>query len=236
MSPNHLSRPFTPDERRQLEQLLTDSPSAAKRFNTGLENALVAWAVSMLVIMVVWLCVVWLARRAMAWEIGWHSPYALWMVLILLASTAAWAIVSSVRWMKGWKDYRPELKADLDGGQVMEERYRFTAAKRFQEPEHGGLLYCFHTDDDRVFVLYDSESQDLGAADGNPLESSFQASSELCLVRALRTGFVLITQFSGTPLEVGVPSELNLPPKNWPQPETYCDIPWGELETRLSAA
>ncbi len=234
MPTNTTARPITAQESHRLAQMLRESPNAGKRFKLGLENALVGWATSMLAIMVVWQCAAWLAKRTTAWEIGWYSPYALGIFVVSLILTAGWTSVSSIRWIQGWKDWRPELQADMDGGHVVEERYRFVGAKRFEEPEHRGLMYCLHTEDDRVFVLFDGESQQLGVTQGNPLDSSFRPCSDLCLVRAPKSRFVLDTQFSGTPLEVGVSLELTAAPKDWPESEAYCDIPWGELESRLS--
>ena len=85
------------------------------------------------------------------------------------------------------------------------ECYVFTAAKRFQEQEHGGLICFMRTADDKVFTRFDAESQDLGVSEQNPLTSSFRPMSELVMVRARNTGFVIGTTLSGVPLEPGDP-------------------------------
>jgi hypothetical protein len=66
------------------------------------------------------------------------------------------------------------------------------------------------------------------------LKSDFDPRSELLIVRAPKTGFVISKQFPGASLDVGDPHELVIEPKLWPETEAYCDIPWDELERRLS--
>jgi hypothetical protein len=125
------------------------------------------------------------------------------------------------------------LVADISGAQVAEEHYVLTAAKRFQEPEHGGLIYFLRTAEDKVLTLYDHESQDLGVQGGEPLKSSFRPKTELVMVRAPQTALVIDKAFSGEVLEAGDPIVLVVPPNEWPETESYCDIPWTELEARL---
>jgi len=141
--------------------------------------------------------------------------------------------VSSARWVKHWRD-REDYRADLQGGQVVEESYEFTAAKRFQEPEHGGLMYFLRTTDDKVFVLFDYESQDFGAQGEDPLKSKFQPCTELLVARTPKTGVVLNQRFSGALLDAGDPYELSIPPQSWPESETYCKFRWDELEKCLT--
>jgi len=76
--------------------------------------------------------------------------------------------------------------------------------------------------------------QDLGAQGGDPLSSGFQPMTNLLMVRAPRTQWVLDKRFSGRPLDCGPPLPLTLDPRFWPESEEYCEIPWGELRARLS--
>jgi hypothetical protein len=66
---------------------------------------------------------------------------------------AAYAIGSSVLWVKRWKDHRPALISDLADPQVIEEHYAFDAIQRFQEPERGGLIDSLRTVGGRVLTL-----------------------------------------------------------------------------------
>lgn len=227
---------MSPKEREFLESSLERAPGLAKRWASGFGNALVLWAVSSLVMVLAWKIVAWLIRLASGLDFGPKSPFAIWFVIVVAPLCAVYAAISSIRWVRRWADPRPLLKADLDRGEVLEERNRFTAVKRFQEQEHGGLIYFFLTDDNKVFVRFDHESQDLGVQDKEPLSSSFQVRSELLLIRAPNTRYIIEEQASGEALGAMAPLDLTEAPQRWPKQEEYCDISWGELEKRFSAA
>jgi hypothetical protein len=234
--PSHtIQRPVTEAEQAFLRETLARAPTAIRRWKRGVENALVLWAVSLLAIFIAWLALAWLARKLLDVDFGLHSSAALWVPGIAIPLTAVYAMVSSVRWIAGWQDYRPLLQADIDEAQVAEEHYAFTEAKRFQEPEHGGLVYFFRTADNKVFTLFDHESQDLALQGGDPLKSSFVPKSALVMVKAPRADWVISKRFSGELLDAGDPVELDLDPKDWPESECYCEIPWAELEARARA-
>jgi len=232
--PQHtLQRVASQDEQSFLRDRLASAPTTARRWRQGAENALVLWAVSLLGFVVVWLATAWLARKTASVDYGLHSPAAPWLLGIATPLCAAYAIGSSVLWVKRWKDYRPAIAADIAAAQVVEEHYAFDAVRRFQEPEHGGLIYFLHTVDGRVLTLYDHESQELGVQGSEPLNSSFKPMSKLVMVRAPQTGWVISTVFSGEPLEAGEPIELTASPEQWPVTEAYCSIPWAQLKSLL---
>ena len=220
-------------ERETIRQRLKSIPGTAARWRRGAENVLVTWAVLLLLFILGWQIIAWLVRKTVSVEIGWHAAETIWTVASATLGCALYAIISSVRWVKKWPDPRKDYQADLECGQVIEEFYQFTAAKLFQEPEHGGLIYFLRTINDKVFVLYDYESQNLGAEGDEPLNSKFQARAELLVVRAPKSGEVIDRQGSGTALEAGEPHELKVGPRAWPEDETYSKIPWEELEKRL---
>jgi hypothetical protein len=112
----------------------------------------------------------------------------------------------------------------------------FKEAKRFQEPEHGGLIYFLRSTENEVFTVYDHESQTLGVDDKDPLLSSYRPQADLLVVRAPGSGFVLKSQSSGAELSVGPPLELTVKPAEWPEAECLCPIPWEQLEQRLGSA
>lgn len=227
-------RPMSESEREFLSHILKEAKSSVTRWLRGSENALVTWAVLMLLFVLVWTLITWAARAILHVQIGWDSPASLWAVALGALACATYAVVSSVRWVKAWRDIRPEIRADLKEGQVIEESYEFSAAKRFQEPEHGGLFYFLRTIDDKVMVVYDQESQDLGVQGEDPLRSKFQPCKELLIIRAPKTKYVLSKQFSGAVLDAGDPRELSLSPELWPESETFCKFRWDDLEDRLS--
>ncbi|MES1264651.1 MAG: hypothetical protein ABUU24_03245, partial [Variovorax sp.] len=231
-----IQRQATPAELELLANVLRNSATAVRRWKQGVENALVLWAASLLGVVVIWLAAAWVARKVVNAEFGLSSPAAVWLVAVVAPLCGIYAAVSSVRWVRGWKDYRPLLRADIEGAKVQEEHYVFTEAKRFQEPEHGGLIYFLRTTEGKVLTLFDHESQDLGTQERDPLTSSFRPMSALVMVRAPKTGFVVGKSFAGAPLEVGPPVTLDVDPKYWPESESYCSIQWAELESRLGPA
>lgn len=230
-----VSREASSAEMAYLEKLLGDAPTTGRRWMQGAENALVFTAASMLALVVVWLGLAWLGRKLFALEFGLHSGAILWIVGVGGPACLICAIVSSTRWIKGWPDYRPLLRADIDNRKIEEEHYIFTEARRFQEPEHGGLIYFLRTPDDKVFTFFDGESQDLGVQDADPLESSFFPQQSLVIARAPVSRFVISREFSGPALEVGAPMELIAEPDDWPETEEYCGIPWADLQSRLGS-
>jgi hypothetical protein len=228
-----VKRPMTEKERDYLSRRLKGSPSTAGRWKRGVENAVIMWALTMLVFVFGWKGVAWVARRTVQADIGWRSPGAIWVVIAGVVACAAYSVFSTVRWMKKWRDMRRALRADLESEEIAEEHYEFIGAKRFQEPEHGGLMYFLRTVDNKVFVLFDYESQGLGAEGQDPLASEFRPREKFDLVRAPHSGIVLAQSFSGAPLEIGAPIEFSVGPSKWPEWDCYCDIRWDELENRF---
>jgi hypothetical protein len=230
-----VNRDATAVETAYLEQLLLEAPTTGRRLKQGAENALVLWAASLLGLVVVWLGLAWLARKFFSMEFGFSSEAAVWIFGIAIPACLVYAVISSARWIKGWRDYRPLLRADISGRKVEEEHYVFTEAKRFQEPEHGGLIYFLRTPENKVFTLFDHESQDLGVQDADPLQSSFVPRQNLVIARAPGTRFVISKVFTGPPLEAGEPSELAAAPKHWPEDETYSSVAWTEIHSRFGS-
>jgi hypothetical protein len=213
--------------------LLASAPSQTARLRAGAGNAVVFWAVIMLAITVLWLIGGWLAGKILGSGFGLRSPETVWALGVAAPICAALAVASSVKWVRRWPDPRPLLSADLADSNVVEESYVFAEAKRFQEPEHGGLMYFLKTHAGEVFTVFDYESQTLALEERDPLQSSYRPCANLLLVRAPNSRAVLSTTSSGPELTVGQPMELALAPEKWPEPEALCDIPWEQLEHRL---
>lgn len=51
-----------------------------------------------------------------------------------------YVVYSSVKWIRGWPDHRPALRRDIEERKVLDEWYTVAEVKRFQAPEHGGLI------------------------------------------------------------------------------------------------
>lgn len=236
MSHDVVERTATTAELTFLQERLDNAPTTGYRWKQGAESALVFWASSLLGLCVIWLALAWLGQKLFEVDYGLRSPAALWIWSIAIPLCAVLGVVSSIRWLQGWRDYRPLLRSDISNALVAEEHYVFSESKRFQEPEHGGFLYFLRIDKDRSLVLFDHESQDLGVQGDDPLKSSFSPQSRLIMVRAPHSRFVISTTFSGESLATGDPLPLELDPSEWPEQETLCDIPWAELETKFGPA
>lgn len=226
-----IERALTAAEREILQQRLEALPG---RIAVVVQHVLRIFSVSMLALLILWVVLLWPAGAILHVETGLASSAAPGIFALLVAASAMWAIRSTLRRIRSGEDNRSMLEADLAGGKIVEERCRFVAAKRFQEQEHGGLIYFLRADDDRVLVLYDYESQHLGANGGNPLSSPFRPRAEYVTCRAPHSGYAMTQDFSGAALDVGKPVALLVSPKKWPEPETWCEVPWDGLERHFS--
>lgn len=225
---------MTEAERGFLTQALKETKGRASRWMQGGISALVTWSVLMLLFMLAWKLIAWVVAAVLHIEIGWQNQAALWIVALAALVIAIYAVLSSIRWVRSCRDVRPDIQDDLKANEVIEETYIFTAAKRFQEPEHGGLFYFFRTPDDRVFVVFDEESQNLGAEGQNPLNSKLQPHTQLAIGRAPKTKWALSQKFFGEKLDVGEPLEMSIAPERWPESESFCKFHWDALEQKLS--
>jgi hypothetical protein len=226
-------RPMTDEERVRLGELLASSPS---RVVPAATSFLLTWVLGSIGFVVAWTIATVIGRMLFGARIGWNSPAGPWIAGGGALLGAVVAAVTTARWLRGWKDARPGLLADLAGGVVTVERLHFTEARRFQEPEHGGLLYFLRAADDRVFAMFDHESQDLAIAGKDPLASPFRPGRELLLARAPSSGCVFSRTFSGPLLEAGAPAELSASPRDWPESDEFCPVAWDDLDRRWSGS
>lgn len=180
-----------------------------------------------------WLFVAWLVRITTGIDFGWNSDAAPWIKSLgVIAWTTYFAFIL-VDMFRFERARRSSTHLDLEKNRVIEEHYEFSAAMRMQEQEHGGLIYFLHLIDGTVLVLFDYESQDLGAGGEDPMTSSFAPRTRLKMVRAPESETLIETTFSGDVLDAGEPLVLTASPGKWPEFEKVCDIPWQELEARL---
>ena len=200
----------------------------------GAVNALLLWVVLMLGLAIVWLLIAWLIGLVWSLDIGLSSPHGTWVVIAAAPASALYAVWSSVRWVKTGEGDRAAIREDIEKAEVLIENHRVLGVKRFQEPEHGGQFYFLRMSDDKVLVLFDHESQDIGADGNDSLLSSFQPRAELTIVRAPATGHVIEQTFSGAAMTAEETLELVIPPDQWPDEGSWCDIPWDDLAARLS--
>jgi hypothetical protein len=231
-----VSRPLTDAERRELQRMSRPIPGHLGKVQMALFSFLLLWAASLLGAIVLWLVLAAVAKAALGLSCGWDSPYRLVVVFCCALACAVYSAGYHYRWIKGFKSSTVAIQSDLANGAAQEEIYEFTDVKRFQEQEDGGLLYFLKSSTGKAYVLFDSESQDLGARGEDPMNSSFVPRAQLRVVRAQNSRRVLSSEFLGPNLALSTPLDLLAPPSAWPEQDEYCQVPWAELEGRFSKA
>lgn len=227
-------REFTDDEKEFLVNLLENSPSDFQRLKEICQNFLVIWAASLLGLVLVWVVLIWLVNFVVAFDYGFKSDHSSKILIFLSLITGLYSLFSTIKWAKNWTDHRPALRSDVEGGLVVDNTYEVSEVKRFQEQEHGGLIYFLRMNDNKVLTLYDYESVELQMEGNNPLQSNFKPCNKLRIVEAPKTGYFISQEFSGEELLLSEPIDLLSSPDKWPEGESWCNIPWNELESRLS--
>lgn len=182
-------------------------------------------------VVAIWLILAWIVRAIFDVDFGWNHPHGLKVFWTLVAISLAYAAKEVLRVSRPNPEHRNKLLKDIENGVVEIEDHTITAAKVFQEPEHGGLMYFLQTAEDRVYVSFDYESQDLGVAGDDPMASSFKPKRELKIERTPVSRTVLAENFVGDDLELPDPMELTAHPDKWPESEDFVCDPWEKLET-----
>ena len=225
-------RPISDEERELLAQYLGGDEADVRR--AMLLGYLLTWVASAGVLIVLWQVVAWLVRVTFGAEFGWDYAGADFIVGAVVLTTGVTTGIHAVRGLRARAQRAPAAEHDRQTDHVIEESLEITAVKRFQEQEHGGLIYFLKTHDDRIYVIYDTESQDLGVDGRNPLDSSFRPMSQLTIARTPAAEIVVSTTFGGIELPLPEVGDLLIDPLEWPDPDTFCEIPWDGLEARLS--
>jgi hypothetical protein len=171
----------------------------------------------------------WFGWRFLGIDLGLHSAAAPWILgfsalaLVLVVGPEVFKIV------RRSKAATSAIEADFASGVVEDTTIRIVEAMRLQEPEHGGFLYFLRTADERVYVQFDYESQDLGVDGQDPESSNYLPRDTLKVVRTHREGRVLASGFTGEPIPIVHKGRLTSMPKHWPEPDTFCETPWEML-------
>jgi hypothetical protein len=182
-----------------------------------------------------WAVIYWVSWKFLRIDLGLHSAAAPWLfgigaiVLVLIVGPE---IVKTIRRSKSAMS---ALEADLSSGMVEDMTIRIVDAMRLQEPEHGGFFYFLRTADDRVYVQFDYESQNLGVDGQDPESSKYLPRDTLNVIRAHHEGRVLASGFTGQPVPIAHRGEMTLKPKHWPEPDAFCETPWSKLAAVYTA-
>lgn len=225
-------RPATPTELAQLDAQLR---SGSGRL-VPLGHGLLLWALVAAVLWLFWNILAGVGSKFGGWSLGWDSAVGRWLLLGAWLAWTAWCVLGLLRHRRRLTGVRQHLQQDLAGAEVDEQRLAFVAAKRFEEPEHGGLFYALRTADHRVYVHYDLAGQTLVIAGKRAEASQFQPRSTLIIARAPASGFVVGEDWSGELLQPPGTLALGVDPDRWPEHGTFCRIPWDQLERKLTRA
>lgn len=218
------------EEAQVLQRVIDAHPAKYRKLKMFVGNVAITWCIFMLLMVIAWLIVAWVARKAFGVEVGWdNSIVAIWVISVGGIACLVFSIISTVRWVRGWGDIREPLHTDIVNQRVSVEEYEFGEVLRMQEPEHLGLMYFMREDDEAAFVFFDRQSQDLGVQGEDPLSSTFVPRRQLRLIRAPASGVAIASEFHGDALPPGDPIELTAPPDEWPEHEEICKVPWSQL-------
>lgn len=228
-------REMTEDEASFLHGMSGARPARRRKLMMIAGKVFVTWAILLLLSMIAWKFVAWIARVWFDAQFSRGSTaVAIWLLPVVGIATLVLSIISTARWVRGWSDLREPLSADIRNRRVRVEEYEFLEAVVMQEPEHLGLIYFMREDDDGAFVYFDAESQDPGIQGDDPFSSSFVPAQRLCVIRAPESRVAISRQFSGDPLDPVGPVEMSVPPERWPEHEEVCAVPWSDLMSTCS--
>lgn len=222
---------MTVGERQFLQEVLEKLPDKNTRCREAVENAIVMFFAILLGLLLVWLFISWVVNAVFATNIGFKSDFVLPVVGMLMLVSFIFSVKSTLKWMKSWVNLKPKIVEDLKSNQTQEQNLTIIDAKRFEEPEHGGLIYFLKVKGKLdSYVIYDNESQNLGAQGKEPFDSKFRVKRHLKIVTAPISQWIIESRFSGQEITIDETAEIWIHPKNWAEPDSWCNIPWDELE------
>ena len=229
-----LTRHLTAEEKRELGRHV--SPLSYSFSDLKKIGGMLVWVGGMLAfaVVVVWLILAWIVRATFEVDYGWNHLHGLKIFWVLVILSLAYSAKEVMRVSRPNPAYRAKLLKDIENGLVEIDECEISAAKVFQEPEHGGLIYFLKTTEGRVYVSFDYESQEMGVHGKDPLASSFRPKSRLRIERTPISRKVLAEVFAGDNLDLPNPIELTVHPDKWPEPGEFIDVPWSKLEAKYS--
>jgi len=186
-------------------------------------------------LVLVWLIVDWIAGFVVDFDFGWNSPYGSTVFWSIVGISFIYSFYEEQRCGRPSRERIRALQADIESGKLTVEEHEIRAAKVFQEPEHLGLFYFLLTSEDRVYVAFDYESVELNENCENPLDSTFRPMSVLRLGMTTHAQVPLVEEFVGDAIDVPKPMPMTSKGRRWPEPETFVDTPWAEVESYYGA-
>lgn len=231
-------REMNAEERAELEKI------AAELKQTKIDySELLMFGYGILLLMLLafclWAVTSWFLWLLIDFDIGPKGPYGQAIKIIGGFGCAAYMIFVWFHHRNKFHKYREEYASQvlksIEANVVKDESYQIKDVKRFIEPEHGGLIYFLLTSNNRILVLYDYESAELGTNGEDSLSGSFEVRNMLNIVKAPKSDHVLRQYFSGDLIEPHKPIDMTLPPEEWPEDATWYRGKWDRLEKRFGA-
>lgn len=222
---------MTAVERAELEQRMRDTKESRAR---NWQLMISPWMTGFLLWYLLWAAAAWSCRKLFDIDFGIHGRWATIIASTIVGAWSFWLFLDMRRQSRHLNSRLESLGADIATGEVEERTLQLTEARRYQEPEHDGLIYFLRTRDDGVFVLFDYDSQALGVQGQNALDSTLEPAERLAVIRAVKSHDVTRTRFEGRPLELGAPIPFELPPRHWPESETFLGVDWPGLDAWMT--
>lgn len=216
-------RTSTSEEIEYLQQLLQQTLSPRKRLLKAILNTLVMLGGALLVLLLLSGIANYFAhdnaQLASLLSISGLQEF-------LIASSASFALFNTYRWSTTSENDFPLILQDINDAHVLDEIFYVQEVCRFQEPEMGGFIYFLKISDQKIFVVYDYQSQ------VNP-DSVLLLQKNLILSQAPHCGHYISQCFNGDPIAIKITHSLTAPPEKWPQPDTWLLSPWADLESKF---
>lgn len=228
-----IQRQISKTERNELERLYSSAQTRKKRFWIMLVGFLAQWLSSMVAIVIIWFILFLVAKNFTNFDFSFQSPIGAMALKAFTLITAIWSALQNWQWFNKGQSMRTIIANDLKQGMIVEEYYKFSAAKCFREPEHGGLMYFLHDENNRTYVLFDYESQNLNVNMKQSTNNQFYPMTNLTVVCAPHSKLIISKEFSGERLLTDNPREITLSPEYWPELDEFCNIKWNDLEQKL---
>lgn len=229
-----IEREMTEKERKVLLNLLDQAYTTFKKWKEAGFFTLVGSGGLLFILVLIWIIVAWIASVLFDANIGLKIDNSKTVFGVLAIVSVIYPLVDSIRWARNLRSDRGKICQDIENGKVIVESYRISDIKRFQEQEHGGLIYFLQIKNKGVLVLYDHKSTEICIDGGDPLSSPFKPRENLNIVRAPETNYPISTKFSGAKLPLPEVLDLMASTDLWPDDDTWCDIPWSDLESVLT--
>jgi hypothetical protein len=187
-----------------------------------------------MIIVLIWLFIAWIVRVIFVVDFGWDSQYSYTILFSILSLSFIHLLVTLIKSETADPKTRKMLLFDIQQKKILVEDYQLIDGKVFEEPEHGGFIYFFKTNDDKVFVTFDSESQDLAMNDEDASKSSFSPKNKLRLEKTPNANVLINEEFSGDELDVPEPLLFTANTKIWPEFDGFIDVSWSKIESKFT--